>query len=221
MNFCNLHKIDLTKIVQVDFPQEQFYSIPERKNQIVLHHTASPSSSVLGDIAWWIQTTQRIATCMIIAGDGKFHQLFRSKYWAYHIGSGSTFLEKASIGVEIDSAGGLRERGGKWYTWYGKTLPESKISFYPEGFRGYEAFESYSERQIKSLYKLLKYWKTEVHPEIPTRYRSTMWGLNDLALNGHAGIWSHVSYRQDKSDCHPQVDLIKMLKYLDYEFNGR
>jgi len=28
------------------------------------------------------------------------------------------------------------------------------------------------------------------------------------------GVWTHVSYRSDKSDCHPDPNLIQMLKTL-------
>jgi len=49
-----------------------------------------------------------------------------------------------------------------------------------------------------------------------------MWGIDNggvwkpiqAALDGKAGIWTHVSYRYDKSDCHPQPELINMLKTL-------
>jgi hypothetical protein len=41
-----------------------------------------------------------------------------------------------------------------------------------------------------------------------------MWDLNDDALNGKNGIFTHVSYRADKSDMHPQPELVEMLKGL-------
>jgi hypothetical protein len=34
------------------------------------------------------------------------------------------------------------------------------------------------------------------------------------ALSGTPGVWTHVSYRADKSDCHPQIELINALKEL-------
>ena len=41
-----------------------------------------------------------------------------------------------------------------------------------------------------------------------------MWDISDKALAGEAGVWTHVSFRTDKSDCHPQPELIQMLKSL-------
>ena len=52
---------------------------------------------------------------------------------------------------------------------------------------------------------------------IPLDYNENMWNVSHDALAGKSGIWTHVSYRQDKSDCHPQEELINALKKLkDY-----
>jgi hypothetical protein len=37
-------------------------------------------------------------------------------------------------------------------------------------------------------------------PHIPTQYNEGMWQTNIEAIKGSAGIWSHVSYRSDKSE---------------------
>ena len=39
-----------------------------------------------------------------------------------------------------------------------------------------------------------------------------MFETNEKALKGYHGVWTHTSYRTDKSDCHPQPELIEMLK---------
>ena len=41
-----------------------------------------------------------------------------------------------------------------------------------------------------------------------------MWEVSQDALCGKPGIYTHVSFRKDKSDCHPQKELIQMLKEL-------
>ncbi len=38
-----------------------------------------------------------------------------------------------------------------------------------------------------------------------------MWGVSKFALESKFGIYAHVSFRKDTSDCHPQVELIKKL----------
>jgi hypothetical protein len=41
-----------------------------------------------------------------------------------------------------------------------------------------------------------------------------MWDLSNDALAGKKGVYTHVSFRTDKSDMHPQPELIEMLKNL-------
>ena len=40
------------------------------------------------------------------------------------------------------------------------------------------------------------------------------WNISSNALSGKNGIYTHVSYREDKSDMHPQAELIAMLQSL-------
>ena len=230
-----LEKLDLTKIIQVDFPEDRYFRTQTNKKQIVLHHTVS-GQGVDGDIAWWIKDTKRIATAIIIDWQGNKYQLFSSKYWAHHLGVTSDVftanniknvtnlkLNQESIGIEIDAWGGLVKHNRLWYPaiWdtnlrrYVANLrvkPIENVQVYPEGYRGFYGFEKYTDEQIESVRKLLVYWGDLY--KIPLRYNDDMWDVSKKALNGDAGVWSHTSYRADKSDCHPQPELIKMLKSL-------
>jgi hypothetical protein len=60
--------------------------------------------------------------------------------------------------------------------------------------------------------KLLIFWNERYG--IPLDYNQDMWALSSKALSGQDGVWTHVSFREDKSDCHPQPELIEMLKSL-------
>lgn len=222
-----LEELNLKEIVQVDFPDNQYKRTQTKKNQIVLHHTVS-GQGVDGDISWWRQTTARIGTAIIIGWDGKIYQCFSSKYWAYHLGiknSSNVKLNKGSIGIEIDSWGGLTEHKGKWYPskWNSelkkneamtnaKPIPKNRVVFYENGYRGFKAYERYSNKQIEAVRKLLVYWGKVYN--IPLTYHEDMFEVSNKALNGESGIWSHTSFRSDKSDVHPQKSLIKMLKGL-------
>jgi N-acetyl-anhydromuramyl-L-alanine amidase AmpD len=229
--------LNISTIKSVDFPKEQYYRKVTNKNQIVIHHTVS-GRGVQGDIRWWEMTKSRVATHVIIDRSGTIFQLFSSKYWGHHLGVKSDFLykqgfvdyktrnvllNKAAIGIEIDSWGGLVEDNGKYYPalWDSKLkknvankkanpIPEKDVIKYDEPFRGFTYFEKYTPEQIKSLAQLLKYWGNGYN--IPTTYNEDMWNVSKEALNGKSGIWSHTSYRNDKSDTHPQPSLIKMLK---------
>lgn len=212
-------------IIQVDFPENRYFKEQTTKRQIVLHHTVS-GRGVTGDINWWIQNPQRIATCVIVDWKGDIYQLFSSIYWAHHLGTraaNNTALNKAAIGIEIDAWGALVKENRAWYParWdetLKKFIPDKRVKpienvqKYPDGYRGFYGYEKYTDEQIESVRKLLVYWG-EQH-NIPLKYNEDMWDVSSRAMRGDAGVWSHTSYRSDKSDAHPQPELIDMLKSL-------
>lgn len=218
-------KLNLKDIITVDFPVNQYIRETCNKYQIVIHHTVS-GQGTSGDIAWWRSTADRIGTAIIIGWDGKIYQCFGSKYWAYHLGlrtSNNKTLNQGTIGIEIDAWGGLIKSNSQWYP--AKYIKETKkfvantnitpiknIQIYEQGYRGFYGFEKYTDEQIKTLKKLLVYWHERY--KIPLDYKEDMWNISDKALSGEAGVWSHVSYRSDKSDCHPDEGLVRMLKGL-------
>lgn len=214
----------LSKIVKVDFPDNQYYKTKTPKKQIVLHHTVS-GRGVNGDVNYWLSSTSRIATHLIIDWKGVPHQCFSSSYWGHHLGvksyifkklglpSINTKLNKETISIEIDSYGGLIKDGEKWKNVYGGTISNDRVYEYPEGYRGYYAFEKYTDEQINTIKELLIFWNNRYG--ISLKYNENMWDVNKDALSGKGGVWSHTSYRPDKSDCHPQQELIDMLKSLD------
>ena len=223
-----LNRLNLSEIIQVDFPENQYIKEQTAKTQIALHHTVS-GQGVDGDINWWRQTVDRIATALIIGWDGKIYQCFASQYWGHHLGlksSNNVRLNKSSIGIEIDSWGGLIKFKDQWYpTVYSNTLkkniantkvnpiPKQNVQEYPKGYMGFYGYEKYTLAQIESVRKLLIFFNEKY--KIPLDYNEKMWDLNPDALAGKPGIWTHVSYRGNtKSDSHPQPELIDMLKSL-------
>lgn len=255
------------------FPEEQYIrSDAPVKTQIVLHHTVSGGGNenddgIEGDVSWWRTKGERVATSFIIARDGRIYQLFSTDYWAYHLGIESDDivyeniglkpnnfnLNQQSIGIEIDSWGGLISSGGRWYPAAmdddgdfqkivlkpgatpinaDKVYEYNKGNNYPKGFRDFYAFEKYTEEQITSVQKLILSL-VQKFPDIDLTYQPSIWdinynnagesigsangakGISYNALAGDSGIWTHVSYRADKSDCHPQPELIKMLRNLE------
>jgi len=221
---------DFDSIVKV--PWIKYNKEEHRKIQIVLHHTVS-GDGITGDLASW-EKWRSVATCIIIDRDGTINQLFSSKYWAYHLKAGNSNLDKSSIGVELDNWGGLikgdgslkqfgkrrdgspnivRTKEGKFYAIYGNSV-NCPVTHYPDGFRGYYYFESYTDEQLKSLGELLRLWNNRF--DIPLTYHPEMWQKSQEALQGTPGVWAHVSYRNPKAkqDAHPQPELIHMLKTL-------
>ena len=220
-----LKKLNLKDIITVDFPEDQYIREATDKNQIVIHHTVS-GQGVNGDIAWWRMTADRVGTAIIIGWDGKIYQCFGSKYWAWHLGlktSTNKKLNMGSIGIEIDAWGGLIRTNRQWYpAKWDKTLkknvantsvaPIQNVQVYEQGFRGFQGFEKYTDAQIEAVRELLVFWGERY--KIPLDYHADMWDYSQNAMAGKDGIWTHVSYRKDKSDCHPQPELVEMLESL-------
>jgi len=220
--------LDLKKIIQLEFPNNQYYREETDKKQIVLHHTAS-GRGVTGDFRHWLNTPQRIATHVIVDFEGVIYQAYSSKYWAHHLGVKQAFLKsngienyktqnkilnQHSIAIEIDAWGGLKydKENGVWKSWAGKIVPAERVVKYEKKYRGYFGFERYTDAQLCAVKDLLIFWNKRY--EIPLHYNEDMWDVSKNALKGKAGVYSHSSYRKDKSDAHPQPELIQMLKGL-------
>jgi hypothetical protein len=219
------------------FPEDQYKPQGTDKGQIVLHHTVS-GKSVEGVVYHWRSNGDRVATSFVVSRDGDVYQLYSTGFWGIHlflndepfeimnaeyraadnqienIGAYRAGMEKASIGIEIDSWGGLVQKDdGSWWN-YNKTVqvPDANVVLYPAGWRGYDAFEKYTDRQLEATAVILKALNTKW--KIPLTYNEDMWDFSPNAMNKVNGVWTHVSFRKDKSDCHPQVQMIDMLKGL-------
>jgi len=226
----DLKPIDLTKIHPVAFPSNKYFHEVYDKTQIVLHHTIS-GDGIDGDISTWEHDPANVAVCILIDRAGIPWQLFSSKFWAYHLGAGNHWLDRHSIAIEIDNWGWLQPgdgkvqyfnhppkpiqtQVGKYYAYYGNVV-NANVQNYPSKFRGYNYFEKYTMAQIRTVGELLLYWNKMYN--IPLTYKPEMWDVSTDALAGKSGVWTHVSYRpiNQKSDCHPQPELIEMLQTLD------
>lgn len=207
-----------------NFPTHAYCQEKKTKKQIVLHHTVSGNGTG-GDIASWANRTDKVSTTYIISRDGTIQQLFDPDKWAYHLGiksdvfkqfgvkTSNVRLNSESIGIELDNWGGLSKKGtGEYVTSYKSIIKisDENVINYPNGYRGYNYFEAYPEAQLKSLGKLLIYLCKRYN--ISTAYHSNMFDQNKEALNQTNGIWSHTSFRSDKSDVHPDPNLIKLLQ---------
>jgi hypothetical protein len=211
-------------------PFQKYFKKEYKKTQIYIHHTVSPNKlqnrGPEGDVAHWNNQSYNLGTYCIIDSDGTVYELFNPKYWSNHLGiKKSVFanhnviyqkLDNTSIGIEIDSLGPLvwTKKGYSSYAYPGHfNVPNDRVIDYGEkGFRGHRFYEAYTLEQIESLRLLLSSLTDDNN--IPKHYNSTMWEVSKEALKGVPGIWSHTSVRSDKSDCHPQPELIAMLNVL-------
>lgn len=223
--------LDLNKIKQFPLDENQYLKQVTAKTQIVLHHTAGNSSGI-GTIRGWNNDDRgRVATCVTISGkgkstdtyDGQICQAFSSKYWAYHLGvkldvfrsKGVKYqlLDKISIGIEICNWGPLEKVGDKFYNYVDREVPTDQVCELETPYKRHKYYHAYTDAQIESVRQLLVYWN-KVHG-IPLNYNEeNMWAVSVDALKGIPGVYTHNSYRRDKTDVSPQPKLIEMLKSL-------
>jgi hypothetical protein len=225
--WSDLKPIELHKIKVLDFPLSDYFQEEFPKKQIVLHHTIS-GNGVTGDVKTWEDDDAVVGTAIIVDHDGTPYQLFSSKYWTWHLGIGNKLRDSQSIGIEIDNWGWLipgdgtvkkfgnppkdvYTKVGKYYAYYGNVV-DVAMQYYPNGFRGYNYYQKYTNEQIRTVGELLLFWKQKY--SIPLTYHEQMWDVSQEALSGVPGVWTHVSYRpaNAKTDLHPQPEVIEMLK---------
>jgi|SRR5210317_181201 len=205
----------------VKFPAYEYFPIKHKKSQIYLHHTASgPSAHSVWN--WWKNDKGRIATCVVIGADGEILQGFSSKYWAYHLGLATKHfsalglpykkLDPISIGIEVCCWGQLTEKNGKFYNYVNQEVPEERVCKLDKPYKGFQYYEDYTDAQIESVRKLLLLWHETYN--IPITYNEDIFELNERALSGVPGVYTHNSVRPDKVDMYPNPKLIAMLKTL-------
>lgn len=221
-------ELNLSEIVNVQFPDNQYFKEEFKKTQIYLHHTAGNPSGT-GVFSYWDDNTEKVATCVAISGkgkgtvDGQIVQGFSSKFWAYHLGlkqdiftkTGVKYqsLDKISIGIEICNWGFVTKTERGWETYVGALIPETEVVEYEQPFKGHKHYQRYTDAQIESVYKLLKHWGKTYG--IDTKFKGeAIFGIDERALKGESGIFTHNSVRADKTDIHPQKEVIQMLKAL-------
>jgi N-acetyl-anhydromuramyl-L-alanine amidase AmpD len=215
-----LTKLDTTKIVQTRLKETQYYQEEFPKKQIVIHHTVS-NGNAKNVVAWWGKTPARIGVAFVIDREGIIHQCFSSKHWANHLGikgAKNTQLNQQSIGIELCAWGSLKRSDLKsgivaqFTSSTGSIVSTNEVIELEQPFRGSKYYQKYTNKQLKTLQILLNYLCETYN--IPNTYNSDMWDYSRAAMNSSPGIFTHVSFRKDKSDCFPQIELIKIIQNL-------
>lgn len=210
--------IDLirTRLVQYNLKKGQYNEVDKTKavkKQIILHHTAGGSAK--SSIDSWAANPDKVGTPFVIDRDGIIYQAFPSWCWAYGLGLNQAnykTIESQAIQIELACYGQLKQFGDEFYSVYGNKIAPDNVETLPISFRGGKYYEKYTPAQIESLNLLIQYL-SEVY-EIEAKYRSNIFDINQKALRGDEGLFTHCCYRGDKSDVYPQPNLINMLKSL-------
>ena len=213
-------------------PEGEYIKKSTPKKWIMIHHTAGRHNPYRVIDHWAKDNRGRVGTNYVIGGvsadgkkneyDGKVLRAIDDEYFGWHIGRGGKYIIKEqSLSIEICSAGGLKKRNGKWYTWFGEEVHSSQVCVLKKPFRGYHAFQKYTHEQLKSLEALLKYLSKKHGINLKEGMQSLMEeGKNAFSWNKDIceaeikGLISHTNIRKDKSDVFPQPELIELIKRL-------
>lgn len=222
--------LDINKIVQMNFADDQYFKSEENKVQIYLHHTAGGPSAI-NTAQGWKSDNSRIATAFVIAGnvnsrnekDGDIIQCFGSKYWSYHLGLKAEMfnvmklpyrkLDSTSIAIEVCNWGQLTQKSdGTFVNYFNKPVPAEEVTTVTHPFKGFSHYHRYTDAQIASLRDLLIYLCDKY--QISKAYHPDIFDITPRAFRGENGIFTHNSVRNDKWDIYPCLRMIGMLSAL-------
>jgi hypothetical protein len=237
-------------IIPYMLPSGQYVDKITSKKYIFIHHTAGRSNPYTCIDHWAKDQRGRIGTHFVIGGidsklnaklsnkdsaphDGLILQAIPEKNYGFHLGPvKSNYMHTHSLSIELCSAGYLKKKGDKFYTWYNEEVHPSQVAELEHEFKGYKYYHKYSDKQIKALKALLILLSNKHDIDLQTglikmlkpifniedaslkaKKQSLVFDYNEDMCQGKVtGLLSHSNVRKDKSDVFPQAELIQMLK---------
>lgn len=221
---------------------DEFFGTETPKDSIYLHHSDGAYRPDWTIYSWDRQdgikgTKVRTAKSYVIGGlsskgtddqyDGLVYESFDPIYWSHHLGiksKNNTFINQKSIAIELCNYGSLsKSREGRFYTKSRVEVDGSLVTTLDKPFRGNIHYHAYTEKQIESLRALILYVSDRFDIDINKGIKKELikssdvneaFEMNNKALSGYSGIWSHSNVRIDKNDVYPCPRIIEMLKKL-------
>jgi len=206
------------------------------KEYIFLHHTAGWDNPYKTIESWNSDSRGRIGTHFVIGGDsirgesehdGVVVKCIPDEFFAYHLGGTKKhgidfYMHSHSVGIELCNFGQLIQRGQSFYTWAGQRVSDSQVCDLGFEFRGYRYWHKYSDKQLNSLYFLLKHlsFKHDIDLNVGLKtwvstFEDGAFEFNEKAVAGEIkGLLSHTNVRKDKYDVFPQKEMIELIKSL-------
>lgn len=119
---------------------------------ILLHYTAG--GNALSSAHYLARKDTDASAHVVVARDGGIIQLLPFDTVAWHAGrsefEGRTQLNRWSIGIEMDNAGELHRRQGRFFSWFNKEyMPDEVYTDCQNGHARY--WHRYTEAQIESV----------------------------------------------------------------------
>ena len=123
-------------------------------DNIVIHYTAG--ANAISSANYLANDNTKASAHLIIGRDGKIYQLVNFDTQAWHAGKsqmlGKTGQNAFTVGIELDYSGLLHENNNRYYSWFGKRIPESEVIKLVNPQTGFHAWwHTYSEIQLNTL----------------------------------------------------------------------
>ncbi len=196
-----------------------------------LHHTAGRENPYRVIDHWNRDRRGRVATEFVIGGqshkgnseeyDGIVVQAFPESGYGWHLGkTGSGYMNRHSLGIEICSAGYLREDVDGYYTYFNSSVSQSQVIKLESPFRRKQCFHKYSDKQIAEVDKLLRHIaeRDEIDMRIGLKQWIKKYGpkkafefQEDAYYGKVKGLLTHTNVRRDKTDCYPDERLVEVI----------
>lgn len=224
-------------VKKIPLQRDEYYTDVVKKTVIGLHHTAGshrPDYSING---WETDkdsagNTLKVATPYVIGGlsttdrnadwDGVICEAYPPEFWAHHWGTtqaNNKLLNQMSVPVEICNYGPVKfGKDGQYYNYVNKPVPRDMVVKLARPFRGFEYYHAYTTKQIAAtkifIVETANKNNIDARAGLPTLLKqnvATAFDVNQAALKGMPGTWSHTNFRADKFDITPQPAMIEML----------
>ena len=123
----------------------------------VIHYTAS--GSAMSTAHYLVREEVDASAHVVISRDGRVLQLVPFNVQAWHAGKscyeGRKDVNRFSVGIELQNAGELHIRNGKFYSWYNAEIPESEVFRHEQAGRT-TYWHTYTDAQRATLKEILE-----------------------------------------------------------------
>jgi hypothetical protein len=195
------------------------------KTQIYLHHTAGHQRGDKGKATvddWNTRESPNLAsTHAVIDRNGFVEFLFSEEYRSYAQGVYKSKFDYNKLGVSVEIMALGYKRSSVTLQNYELTpgwVKSVGFNLEPKPWRGYSEWQGYTQEQVNSTIKLIKYWSNMFGIEIPPFTQTVFDNMfpekdktSPNSTSGKSGLYTHGSVNQ-KVDINPDPLLIKALK---------